>query len=891
MGDDVTEQNGPAEAAPSARADAPAPLALASDGTPLPKRIIVFSDGTGNSSGKLFKTNVFRLYQALDLGAHPLGQPTQIAYYDNGVGTSGVKLLAALGGVFGFGLRRNVLHLYRFVCRNYNDGDEIYAFGFSRGAFTIRLLVALICDQGIVSYRDERELAVNSADAFYRFTDRNAPDVIPLFWLIVVGIRNALRWLVRKFSPQLPVPGEPQRPDVDFVGVWDTVAAYGGPISEITRGIDKYVWPLTMTDYELPDKVLAARHALALDDERDSFWPLLWDEVAEARKAREPARDPASRARFGSRLQQVWFAGMHSDVGGGYPDESLSYVSLRWMIDQIGTRLRFIPERVRDIRSFANPFGPIHDSRKGGGVYYRYQPRKIAALLHKAVPDTVGFDETLILRDPTIGEKPHRPQGLLTGVNVHASVIERIGTGNDNYAPITLPRDFTVVDVNTASQGLAQSLVNLADPQVRLARGEAQEDLWDNVWRRRVLYYVSLLLTAVLVVSPLFRPADPFRPETDSRWVVDVVIGWFRPVVPGLAMPWYEAFLRYNWLFALIGLALWLVSAIMTKHARQLGDESRRAWWAALDGQDAPRSGPSRLREMRNSYPYQRVLQFWKWGFLPAVCGLGILAALFYVGLVSLAQINLVSAERTEFCAPGKSPTVTRADGSLAPFTADNPCFATGVQVKKDRRYRLYLAGRLAGAGGGSGVSPVPLAPPRDGTTEMAWTGRGTDAFPGMSRAVIAAFTTFRRVVLAGWLEPLVEIRETQPRDSWLYSVERRAYRLCGALGVRDCRAPFEDRTSIAIQRLGEAVRIDAHQPKGNVPGIAYVWQFTAQQDGKLFLFVNDAVLPLLTPDYFYRADDRVRNSGSAEVCVEEIHEIEDAPDRCRLAGVARPKF
>jgi len=99
-----------------------------------PRNLVVFSDGTGNSAAKLFKTNVWRMYDALDLNC-----PDQIALYDDGVGTASLPLLALIGGAFGWGLKRNVLDLYVFLCRNYREGDHIFAFGFSRGAFTIRV--------------------------------------------------------------------------------------------------------------------------------------------------------------------------------------------------------------------------------------------------------------------------------------------------------------------------------------------------------------------------------------------------------------------------------------------------------------------------------------------------------------------------------------------------------------------------------------------------------------------------------------------------------------------------------------------------------------------------------------------------------------------------------
>jgi uncharacterized protein (DUF2235 family) len=107
------------------------------------KRIILLSDGTGNSAAKVWRTNVWRTFESLDLT-----QPDRIAIYDDGVGTSSFKPAAVLGGAFGFGLKRNVLSLYKFLCRNYcsnadykergidSEDDEIFAFGFSRGAFT-----------------------------------------------------------------------------------------------------------------------------------------------------------------------------------------------------------------------------------------------------------------------------------------------------------------------------------------------------------------------------------------------------------------------------------------------------------------------------------------------------------------------------------------------------------------------------------------------------------------------------------------------------------------------------------------------------------------------------------------------------------------------------------
>ncbi len=133
------------------------------------KNIVLLSDGTGNGSASPFKTNVWRLYQALDI-AQPSDEavPRQIAYYDNGVGSESLKPIAALGGAFGIGVWKNVRDIYTFVCRNYQLGDRIYGFGFSRGAFTIRLVMGLIGKCGIVKPDPHSEaLLLNAVQAAY----------------------------------------------------------------------------------------------------------------------------------------------------------------------------------------------------------------------------------------------------------------------------------------------------------------------------------------------------------------------------------------------------------------------------------------------------------------------------------------------------------------------------------------------------------------------------------------------------------------------------------------------------------------------------------------------------------------------------------------------------
>ena len=431
----------------------------AATGAATGKSIILFSDGTGNSSAKLFKTNVWRMYQAVDLGPPAEGKRAQISYYDDGVGTSSFKPLTVLGGAFGWGLHRNVLDIYRYACRNFREGDELYAFGFSRGAFTIRLAVALIASEGLVQSTSEAELVRKSRAAYQAFRAGFLPRRLKAPTIRARKIRNAVGgWLERRQGHPAYNANDNLHPTIRFVGVWDTVAAYGGPITEITRAIDNWIYPLSMPDYQLNERVLCARHALAIDDERDAFHPLLWDEVHEAALVAEQKVLP-------TRLEQVWFTGMHADVGGGYPDESLSYVSLLWMMEEAKKAGLRTSKVIKDrLIALASSYGPLHDSRAGLSAYYRYQPRRIAAWIDPADPRTHS------LRDPAITNAKGTPRGLLRSVKVHESVINRIATGTDRYAPITLPESFEIVPPQVEGENSPQADNQTSDPCRRSTR-------------------------------------------------------------------------------------------------------------------------------------------------------------------------------------------------------------------------------------------------------------------------------------------------------------------------------------------------------------------------------------------------------------------------------------
>ena len=381
------------------------------------KNIIICSDGTGNSSIKDRGTNVFKIYEALDLH-HPT--TIQIAIYDDGVGTETFRPFQLLGGAFGFGLWRNIRQLYTGLVQVYEPGDRIYLFGFSRGAFTVRQLAGLILKMGIIAkgrYTSTSELnrLVRQAQREY-WQDNRAW----LEWLIM----KVFSWFtpcegVEKFRNQYAtkVPDRNSvnqyQADIRFIGVWDTVSAVGFPVLYVADMFNTAVYRFKFPDYKLGKAVSAAAHALSIDDQRATFHPLLWDECDEVRDK--------------PRIEQTWFAGVHANVGGGYPKQGVSLVALDWMMrkaEAAGARLdgeagiKFLEKDKAFYREHMNVNDKVYDSRSGLSAYYRYKPRDIYRKCQ---------------------QKNFEPR-------IHATVINRIYQGTDGYAPGNIPREFTLVD-------------------------------------------------------------------------------------------------------------------------------------------------------------------------------------------------------------------------------------------------------------------------------------------------------------------------------------------------------------------------------------------------------------------------------------------------------------
>ena len=773
-------------------------LAVAEGTMPKPKVIAVFADGTGNSAAKLFKTNVWRLYDALDTSdPGDSGLERQIAYYHDGVGTSSFKPLAIAGGAFGWGLKRNVLDLYTFVCRNYQPGDRICAFGFSRGAFTVRLLAGLIAREGLVVNTSERDLEAYARDAYrqYRRRFNQTKGLVGplrnLRDLVITGWRK-LTWR-NTYAEQKTAHPNHDVP-IDFLGVWDTVAAYGMPIAEITRGIDDWVWPLSMPDYKLNPKVKRARHALALDDERDTFHPLIWDE----------------RSQNPERIKQVWFAGMHSDVGGGYPDDSLAYVSLDWMLTEAsGAELRFQKKAVEEIQRIMNANGALHDSRRGVGAYYRYQPRKVSA--HVSPPDPT----TLLMQDPV-----DDTNAVMKSVKIHDSVFRRIQQGTDRYAPIVLPGAYSIVSTNGATNPRPVE----ADPATR---AQDQERVWDRVWKRRINYFLTVGFSAYLLLLPLWNYFWPPSACVGPQCLLVPVIRAAGSVIPAIAQGWVDAFAAAPGRSTVV----LLVIALLLGRSKRLQTESRddmRALWETSLGMKGPRTTAPKptnrlIRWLRTRPAYQHFFQSLKWTVLPVVFGCLILAvvAVLVVALLSMTvlRVGIWKAESSNVsCQPA-------GDGKL--FETTSTCWPLPGTIEAGKRYRVVV------------------------TVKDDWRDLSIDTSPegfGFARMGLPGnlFAPLRRSLSAQWFQPLVKI----------------------ASGDGDFAM-----VPLAMRRADTVAKASTEIQKSDTIPSSYTAQFTAPKSGRAYFFVNDVLLPSWVPSVcgFGPSSFYENNHGTATIEIEPV--------------------
>lgn len=310
------------------------------------KKLIVCCDGTWNTmdqeqNGVPIPTNVAKLYFSLESSDAQGNQ--QHGYYHPGMGTEPTFRDKVFGGAFGDGLDKNIKSAYRWICDHYEQGDLLYLFGFSRGAFTARSLSGFLNKCGTLNFNNLDESTIwQRVDVAYRQGYKN----------------KEKKWLASGWQQKI------QSDDmfIYFVGVWDTVGALGVPDHLPATSLLNRLKNYHFHDTNLSPKIRIARHALALNEKRASFTPTLWTKIPEE-----------------CDVKQVWFPGVHSDVGGGYPETGLSDGALEWMMQEAqAAGLAFNPSKLAQITPDFQ--GVLHNSYAGIFKKMGSQPRSTPAI-------------------------------------------------------------------------------------------------------------------------------------------------------------------------------------------------------------------------------------------------------------------------------------------------------------------------------------------------------------------------------------------------------------------------------------------------------------------------------------------------------------------------------
>jgi uncharacterized protein (DUF2235 family) len=400
----------------------------------VPKNIVICCDGTGNQIESNL-SNVLKLFRVLEKNE------SQLVYYNPGVGTVGdydrwqtlkLRVREFLGLATGFGLDSNVLDAYRFLCTHYEEGDSLWLFGFSRGAYTVRVLAAFAYVIGLL-----RPSQLNLAE--YAFTaykkashDSRKTRKLPQEDALRIAASEAeiasglpAAWEFRRVAGARPVT-------IKFIGVWDTVA------SVIVPRRDRLLLDLqTLRFTRTNPSVEIFRQAIAIDERRRMFRLNRWREPQTFKS------NPFNHKNWKAQdIRQVWFAGVHADIGGGYPESEsgLSKYPLLWMINQAkaaGLKMStamvnhlVLGKRRKDSeRVYMAPgaTAPLHRSLRGFWWILEFLPKLTKWREWPRRRSILGFYLPL-------GEPRFIPDGAL----IHGSVFERMAALPD-YRPVNLP--------------------------------------------------------------------------------------------------------------------------------------------------------------------------------------------------------------------------------------------------------------------------------------------------------------------------------------------------------------------------------------------------------------------------------------------------------------------
>lgn len=317
------------------------------------KRIITCSDGTWDKpdqkdNGVVSPSNVWKLYDLIASEAH--NGTEQVSLYDKGVGTDWYDKIG--GGLFGMGINQKIIEAYQFIADKYEPGDEIFLFGFSRGAFTARSVAGFIRNSGLLRPEFVGTKLEEAFLLYKRRDDQSKPDAAEAIDFRKNYCYDSVR--------------------IKFIGVWDTVGALGIPL-EVFDVMNRDLLDCCFYDVELSSYVDFAYHSVAVDEHRKPFMPTLWLQQQQAKDQ-------------GQIMEQMWFTGVHCDVGGGYDEHGLSDCALLWILE----KAKSVGLEFKEYSSIIpNPLDEMHNSMN---LLY-----EITGSTNRTIGNGLEYNETIAL--------------------------------------------------------------------------------------------------------------------------------------------------------------------------------------------------------------------------------------------------------------------------------------------------------------------------------------------------------------------------------------------------------------------------------------------------------------------------------------------------------------
>ena len=461
---------------------------------------------------------------------------------------------------------------------------------------------------------------------------------------------------------------------------------FGTSGDEMTRGVSQWITPLELPNHTLSPKVQRACQALSLDDERTTFHPVLWNE------RNQPPQQGEARYTRDEKVTQVWFAGVHSNVGGGYPDDSLARIPLYWIMEEAkACHLIFKkspladPDPIVETRSAQDKDGRLYDSRSGLGIYYRFGPRRLYELCHQKFSRTTG-DEVHV-------QTP----------KIHESVLKRIQNHAHVYAPIGVPAHYDVVVTEPSADGESASfrLVSLPDVgpagqhNVYELAGDAvarvnceRRMIWPSVYLRAGFYYLTVIVTIAFVMFPFSGRPDPLgERESALRWMSDIIRA-VSSLLPGWASQWMLGYAEYPMTFIVFGVVLGALVAAGSKIASYTGDQMTLLWRQSLGHTIQDPGSPDSWQHKTGEAVVVFIKTYWKYAIAPALAAVAIVYAV--VVCASHAAFNIFD-DAGLTCKSVGSPVNVPDAGVLISFRPSALCYASGYKVARLEKYLVWL--------------------------------------------------------------------------------------------------------------------------------------------------------------------------------------------------------